>query len=118
MSLNIEDKYAIKVVKQKINPLFERQKVAFWGIGNVLDILISKGNLKISDINFLIDTKYGDTLHPSYKIRIHQPEILRIYEPNIVIVLSQPEEKIAKRANNFGVRHVLRISELVEQVMI
>ena len=123
MSLSISEmskkKDIKKVVNQKIVPLLARQKVAFWGAGDILDMIVNDGGLNTKDIDLLVDSSLGDSKHKKYNIHIQKPEVLCIYEPNIVIVLaSSSEEEIAKRANKFGVRHVLRFSELLEQVRI
>ena len=106
-----------KLVDEKIRPLASRQKVAFWGASRIFDALVKYGALASSDVHILVDKYLAGIVDKTHGIAIERPERLRLTEPNVVIVLgNSAEDVIAKRAYELGVRHVVKFSELMDQV--
>ena len=56
-------------------------------------------------------------MHGKYDIK--EPSYLKQYEPSIVFVLARSAENdIAKIAYKMGIRHVIKYSEIFEQVIV
>ena len=115
---NLEDNRRIlkDLVENKLNPLLERQKVGIWGAARIFDALVKYGKLNIEKVGILVDGHLWDKMDEAHGLKIHRPEYLRVYEPQVVLILARSaEEKLAKRANLFGVRHVVRFNDLMNQ---
>jgi hypothetical protein len=106
-----------EIVSQKLKPLGLRQKVAFWGAGRIFDTLIKYGNLESSDVYCLVDRYLAGIVDHTHGIEIRRPEYLRLLEPNVVVILGvSAEANMASEAYKMGIRHVLKFSELMDQV--
>ncbi|MCJ2078269.1 class I SAM-dependent methyltransferase [Methylobacterium sp. E-016] len=106
-----------RLVETKLRPLAKRQRVAYWGAGRIFDALVKYGGLTSSDLHLLVDKYLAGLMPETHGIPIQRPETLRLHEPQVVIVLARSgESAIASRAYAMGIRHVLKFSELLEQV--
>lgn len=105
------------LVETRLRPLGERQKVAYWGANRIFDALVSYGGLSKRDVFMLVDTYMSGKLDKSSGSPIEHPDYLRVREPQVCIVLARSsEDQIASQAYDMGVRHVLKYSELLDQV--
>lgn len=104
------------IVEEKLRPLGARQKVGYWGGGRILDTLIKYGGLRSDDIYCLVDAHLHKIIKETHGVRIERPEMLRILEPQVLVTLGRSaEEFMAKSAYSFGIRHVVKFSELMDQ---
>jgi len=105
------------LVETRLRPLAKRQKVAYWGANRIFDALVKYGGLSSEDVYMLVDTYMFGKLNASSGFCIEQPDYLRVKEPQVCVVLARSsEEVIASLAYDMGVRHVLKYSELIDQV--
>lgn len=104
------------VVEKIINPLLRRQKCAFWGISKIFNTLCSYGNLQRNKEMILFDTY----LHDKYELpflKIYHPSYIKIFEPQVIFILANSNEDfLANKAYELGVRHVIKFSEMMDQV--
>lgn len=106
-----------RLVDEKLRPLGQRQKVAYWGAGRIFDALVKYGGLQAENVYMLVDRHLHGIVAQTHGVAIDKPERLRIREPQVCVVLGRSgEEAMARAAYAFGVRHVLKFSELLEQV--
>ena len=116
--VNLQDNRRIlkDLVENKLNPLLDKQKVGIWGAARIFDALVKYGKLNTKKVGILVDGHLWDKIDEAHGLKIHRPEYLRVYEPQVVLILARSaEENLAKRANLFGVRHVIRFNELMDQ---
>lgn len=107
------------LVDNKIMPLIKRQKVAFWGASRTLDALVKYGALDLSNAHIIVDSYLHGKIKLHGKYDIKEPSYLKQYEPSIVFVLARSAENdIAKIAYKMGIRHVIKYSEIFEQVIV
>lgn len=105
------------LVESRLRPLSKRQKVVYWGANRIFDALINYGGLGKDDVFMLVDTYMAGKLDKSSGSPIVHPDYLRAEEPQVCVVLARSsEELIASLAYEMGVRHVLKYSELLDQV--
>lgn len=105
------------LVESRLRPLSKRQKVAYWGANRIFDALVNCGGLSNDDVFMLVDTYMAGKLDKSSGIPIEHPDYLRVREPQVCVVLARSsEDQIASLAYDMGVRHVLKYSELLDQV--
>lgn len=105
------------LVESRLRPLSKRQKVAYWGANRIFDALVNYGGLGNDDVFMLVDTYMAGKLDRSSEIPIEHPDYLRLKEPQVCVVLARSsEDQIASLAYDMGVRHVLKYSELLDQV--
>ncbi len=108
-----------KIVELKLSPLAKKQKVAYWGANRIFDSLVKYGNLSKNDVYMLVDTHMYGKLDASNGFRIDHPDYLRVNEPNVCVILARSsEEYLAKVAYEMGIRHILKYSELFDQINI
>lgn len=106
-----------RIVDEKLRPLGKRQKVGYWGAGRIFDALVNYGGLNSEDVYCLVDRHLYGIIPETHGIAIDRPETLRLSEPQVLVVLGRSaEELMARTAYAFGVRHVVKFSELMEQV--
>lgn len=106
-----------RVVEERINPLLSRQKVAFWGAGRSLDALIKFGGLELGENSFVVDGYIAGKILINGNITVEAPSKLKLYEPDIIFVLAiSAENMLAEKAYKMGIRHVIKLSEMLEQV--
>ena len=106
-----------KIVDIKLRPLAKRQKVAYWGAGRIFDTLVKYGGLESSDVYCLVDRYLSGIIETTHDIAIKRPEYLRLLEPNVIVILGvSAESDMASEAYKMGIRHVLKFSELMDQV--
>jgi len=68
-------------------------------------------------VYMLVDTYMFDKLQSSSGFCIEHPDYLRVKEPQVCLVLARSsEDAISSLAYEMGVRHVLKYSELLDQV--
>jgi len=105
------------LVDSRLRPLSKRQKVAYWGANRIFDALVNYGGLGKDDVFMLVDTYMAGKLDKSSGFPIQHPDYLRVREPQVCVVLARSsEDQIASLAYDMGVRHVLKYSELLDQV--
>lgn len=105
------------IVDKKLRPLAKRQKVAYWGAGRIFDALVRYGGLGPQDVYCLVDRHLQGIVEKTHGLKIERPESLLIHEPQVIVVLARSaEELIARSAYSFGIRHVIKFSELLGQV--
>ena len=108
-----------KLVSLKIDPLLKKQKVGIWGASRTLDALIKYGDLDIEKVHVIVDSYLFDKIKVLGKIKIKEPSYLKQYEPSVVIVLARSaEDEISSLAYKMGVRHIIKYSEIFEQILI
>lgn len=106
-----------QLVNEKLRPLAKRQKVAYWGASRIFDALVKYGDLSQEDVYCLVDRYLQGIVPETHGLRIERPEILRIREPQAVVILGRSaENQMAREAYSFGIRHVLKFSELMDQM--
>jgi hypothetical protein len=106
-----------EIVDKKLKPLAQRQKVAFWGAGRIFDTLVKYGGLEPSDVYCLVDRYLFEIVGSTHGVIINRPEYLRLLEPNVIVILgTSAESSMASEAYKMGIRHVLKFSELMDQV--
>lgn len=106
-----------KIVTEKLHPLGKRQKVGYWGAGRIFDALVQYGELNKNDVYCLVDGYLHGLVKETHGIYIDRPENLRLHEPQVLVALGRSaEEFMAKTAYQFGIRHVIKFSELIAQV--
>jgi 2-polyprenyl-3-methyl-5-hydroxy-6-metoxy-1,4-benzoquinol methylase/predicted RNA-binding Zn-ribbon protein involved in translation (DUF1610 family) len=109
--------YLKRMVDEKLGPLSKRQKVAYWGAGRIFDALIKFGGLEASNVYSLVDGHLHGIVDKVHSVTIERPETLRLREPQVVVILGQSaEDFMAKRAYAFGIRHIIKFSDLMEQI--
>jgi hypothetical protein len=97
--------------------LSRRQKVAYWGANRIFDALVKYGGLDRDDVYMLVDTYMAGKLERSQGFAIEHPDYIRAKEPQVCVVLARSSEDIvASLAYDMGVRHVLKYTELIDQV--
>ena len=107
----------VRLVESRLRPLANRQKVAYWGANRIFDALVNYGGLEKDDVFMLVDTHMAGKLNHSSGFPIEHPDCLRVREPQVCVVLARSsEDLIASLAYDMGVRHVLKYSELLDQV--
>ena len=105
------------LVESRLRPLSKRQKVSYWGANRIFDALVNYGGLGKDDVFMLVDTYMAGKLDKSSGSPIEHPDYLRVREPQVCVVLARSsEDQIASLAYDMGVRHVLKYSELLDQV--
>jgi SAM-dependent methyltransferase len=105
------------VVEQRIAPLIKRQKCAIWGAGRTLDALIKYGDLPITSELTIVDSYLHDKIKVLEKFDVLEPSSLKLIEPDVIFILANSaEEQLAKQAYRMGIRHVLKFSEMMEQI--
>lgn len=115
--LNLNRKLLKSVVEQKIRPLAARQKLGFWGAGRIFDSLVKYGGLRSDEVFCLVDRFLSGIVNETHGVNIQRPEMLRTLEPQVIIILgNSAEEEMARQAYEFGVRNVVKFSELMDQV--
>ena len=122
---NIVDEYAetiqrnrakLPAVVEKINRILDVQKVAFWGANTMLDLMVKYGGLDPSRVECLVDTYMAGNLDAIHGVPIQSPDALRGYQPDVCIVLARHSaEQIAKLARKYGIRNVIKFSDLLEE---
>lgn len=106
-----------RMVDEKLRPLGTRQKVGYWGAGRIFDALVKYGGLESKDVYCLVDRHLYGIVAKAHGIAIERPEALRLQEPQVLVTLGRSaEDLMARTAYAFGIRHVLKFSELIEQV--
>jgi FkbM family methyltransferase len=106
-----------RVVDEKLRPLAKRQKVAYWGAGRIFDALVKYGGLSRAEICCLVDRFLFEIVKETHGVPIDKPERLRLVEPQVIVILgNSAEASMAKQAYALGIRHVVKFSELMEQV--
>ena len=105
------------LVESRLRPLSRRQNVAYWGANRIFDALVNYGGLVKDDVFMLVDTHMAGKLKQSSGFPIEHPDYLRVKEPQVCVVLARSsEDLIASLAYDMGLRHVLKYSELLDQV--
>ncbi len=106
-----------EIVRTKLSPLAKKQKVAYWGANRIFDSLVKYGNLSLDDVFMLVDNYMHGKLDSSNGFKIEHPDYLRIKEPNVCVILARSsEEYLAKVAYEMGIRHILKYSEIFDQI--
>jgi len=104
-------------VVEKINRIMQNQKVAFWGANTILDLMVKYGGFEPNNIYCLVDKYMWENIEFIQGIPILNPEMLRIYSPDVCVVLARhSSEEIVKSARNFNIRNIIRFSDLLESV--
>ena len=107
----------LKQVTENIHQFIDRQKVAFWGGGRIFDALVRFGGLKSEEVKCLVDGYLYKYVPRSHDVEIRDPEYLKKYEPQVVIILARSSaDKIAEKAHGLGIRHVIKFSDLLLSV--
>lgn len=115
--LNQNRELLTQLVATRLMPLSKRQKVAYWGANRIFDALVKYGGLTQDDVFMLVDTHMAGKLDHSAGICIEHPDYLRVKEPQVCVVLARSSEAtVASLAYDIGIRHVLKYSELLDQV--
>ena len=105
------------LVETRLRPLAKKQKVAYWGANRIFDALVKYGGLTSEDVYLLVDTHMAGKLDNTSGFPIVHPDYIRSQEPQVCVVLARSsEDTISTLAYNMGVRHVLKFSELFDQV--
>lgn len=106
-----------EIVRTKLSPLAKKQKVAYWGANKIFDDLVKYGSLSLDDVFMLVDTHMHGKSPSSNGFKIEHPDYLRIKEPNVCVILAiSSEEYLAKVAYEMGIRHILKYSEIFDQI--
>jgi SAM-dependent methyltransferase len=106
-----------RIVEEKLRPLAIRQKVGYWGAGRIFDALVNYGGLGPEDVYCLVDRHLHGIIKETHGVPIERPEMLRLREPQVLVALGRSAEDVmARNAYAFGVRHVVKFSELLGQV--
>jgi SAM-dependent methyltransferase len=109
-----QNREKLKLASQKIQALISRQKVAFWGAGRQFDALIRFGGIDTSKIKFLVDEHLWKYLKEVHGVTIHRPEELKIYQPQIVVILARgSEDEIARKARRLDIKNVIKLRDLL-----
>ncbi|GEM_PF-1763385 len=105
-----------KICEEKLNPFLERQKVAFWGASRIFDALIKYGKINKNYVHILVDQFISQILKEVHGISIYEPLWLKIYEPQVILVLARSSSnKIENMAHEMGFRWVITFDEIMEQ---
>ena len=105
------------VVEDRIKPLLSRQRCAIWGAGRPLDALIKFGNLEIDENLLIVDGYLNGKILINDQHEIKAPSFLKLKTPDVLFVLANSaEESISEKAYLMGIRHVIKFSEMLEQV--
>ena len=104
------------VVTRYLAPLAARQKVGYWGAGRIFDALVKFGGLDPRQIHCLVDAHLAGIVPQVHGVPIQPPRALKRAEPQVVVVLGRSsEQEMARQAQAFGIRHVLKFSDLLAQ---
>lgn len=100
---------------KKINALLDTDmRVAFWGANTLMDLMIKYGGLDKSRIDFLADDYMSECISDLHGIPIHHSNEFRIYQPDVVVILARfSADAMAKRAQRFGVRNIIKFTDLL-----
>lgn len=105
-----------RLIDECIAPFIERQKVAFWGAGRIFDALVKYGKLDTTRVQCLVDRHLWHIVHETHGVSIQRPEYLKRFEPQVVIILARSAaSEITDEVRRFGVRHVVKFQDLLEQ---
>ena len=105
------------LVRSRMEPVLERQKCAIWGAGRTLDALIKFGSLKIDTRITIVDSYLHDKIKIIDEYQICKPSFLKIVEPQVVFILANSaEDQLAQKAYKMGIRHVIKFSEMLDQI--
>jgi hypothetical protein len=107
----------LPAVVEKIKRIMQNQKVAFWGANTIFDLMVKYGGLEPKGIFCLVDKYMWENIDSIHGIPIQSPEMLRIYQPDVCIILARhSSDEIVKSARNFNIRNVIKFSDLLESV--
>ena len=116
-NLSVNRSNLSRLVNTRMSPVLERQKCAIWGAGRTLDALIKFGGLKINSQLTIVDSYLHDKTKILHEHRIHKPSFLKLVEPQVVFILANSaEERLAAQAYKMGIRHVIKFSEMLDQI--
>ena len=107
----------LRKVGTRLRALIERQRVAFWGASKLFDALVKHGGLNPATVGCLIDEHLYGVLEQTHGVRIDSPRQLKIFEPQVVIVLarySAPE--IIAKVRSLGIKNVISFADLFASV--
>lgn len=112
-----ENRQVLKsIVKEKLAPLSARQRVAYFGAGRIFDALVKYGGLQPGSVHVLVDTHLAGIVDTTHGLKIGSPAALRSSDSHVCIVLGRSaEDEMARTATRYGIRHVVRFSQLFEQ---
>jgi SAM-dependent methyltransferase len=100
-------------VVAKINRIMEGQRVAFWGANTMLDLMVKYGRFDATKVECLVDSYLPEGME-IHGIPVQRPEKLRVYQPDVVVILARHSANdIMKIARTYGVRNVIRFSDLL-----
>ncbi|HSA83517.1 MAG TPA: class I SAM-dependent methyltransferase [Patescibacteria group bacterium] len=109
-----ENKKKLKEVSDKLYSFMDRQKVVLWGGGRIFDALIKYGELKTDKIMLLVDDYLSKYVSEVHGVKLHTSQSLRLANPDVVIILAKnATEEIYQKVKKFGIRHVVRFSDLL-----
>jgi SAM-dependent methyltransferase len=106
-----------RMVRERLHPLTERQRVAIFGAGRIFDALVKYGGLEPSRFVALVDNHLAGLMPTWHGIPIQKPLALKQMEPQVCLILARSsEEALGTQAYRSGIRHILKFSELFTQV--
>jgi len=106
-----------RVVNEKLIPLSSRMKVAYWGAGRLFDALCKYGGLNQEHVFLLVDKHLSGRAESINQIPIQPVEAIRMSDPQAVIILARSSaNQIRKEAHRFGIRNIISLYDLIEQV--
>lgn len=101
----------------KINPFFDRQKVAVWGAGKIFDALVRFGGLNAKKLECVVDEYLWKIVHEAHGVNIESPFILKIKNPDVVLILAHSStEEITNKVRKLGIRNVISFNQLLSSV--
>lgn len=109
-----DNRNKLKNVANRLHQFFDRQKVVIWGAGRIFDALIKYGGLRTDKIVALVD-EYLWRVHPKvHNMAVKKPDFIRLATPDVVIILARSSaDEIESKVRKFGVRHVIKFSNLL-----
>jgi len=103
------------LVRNRLVPFLKRQRVAFWGAGKIFDALVRFGQLDANLVHCLVDDYLFRLLPSLHGIPIHPSEVLKTYEPQVLIVLARnSSEDIIRKSRSMGIKNIITISQIME----
>lgn len=110
------NKAKLKVVAEKLYVFMARQKVVLWGGGRIFDALVKHGGLKTDKVVLLIDDYLSKYVTEVHGVKLQNSKSLRMVNPDVVIILAKNStEQIYQQVKKFGIRHVFRFSDLLNE---
>lgn len=112
-----ENRNNLTAIADRLYEFTGRQRVVVWGAGRIFDALVHYGEFKTDRLAGIVDSYVYKHGLKHRNIPVLSPSALRTIDPHVVVILAKSStDMIEKECRQYGVRHVIKFSDLLRSI--